>query len=513
MEQELLLLQQQRDLVEMLNDASIDQVLAINTDFEIIAWNKTCETETGLLKADVMGKPVTEVFPLLRKDENMLHCFKQALLGYKCFVPAEEQRYRAGYYEHHLVPLRKETRLIGVMIIIHDVAHRIKAESDLKEINKTFALFKRITDTCYDVVTCLDLSGKVIYWNPAAEKLYKFAADEVMGRSVKDFIIPAHKMEEYKELGVLSKRGESIVNRVTQRVDRDGQVIDILLNVFPVRDEHGRITGTCGISKDITEQLKYISSIQSLNEELVQKNHQLHNLNSELKAFTQLAVLNYNEPLRNLYLHLEQIVNDSAASLSSSGRANLRRSQAAVQKMKLLTEDVIGFASLGESELEKTALDMNEVCAGVLKDFESRLTHLSIDVKVDALPVINGYRSHAELLIRNLLDNAIKFRLKDAATKVHIRYERMVKEPVFPSKHLGKMEYDVIIVEDNGIGFGENDYDTIFQLFTRLQPDQYRGSGIGLAICKKIMEMHGGFIRATAVAGEGASFSCFFPAA
>ncbi len=512
MEQELLLLQQQRDLAEMLNDASIDQVLAINTDFEIIAWNKTCETETGFAKADVIGKPIMEIFPLLRKDDNMLRGFKQALLGYKCFVPSDEQHYRAGYYEHHLVPLRKESTLIGVMIIIHDVAHRIKAENDLKEINKTFALFKRITDTCYDVVTCLDLTGRVIYWNPAAEKLYKFSAAEVMGRPIKNFIIPAGKREEYKELGVVSKQGENIVNRVTQRVDRDGLVIDILLNVFPVRDEKGHIIATCGISKDITEQLKYIASIQSLNEELVQKNHQLHNLNAELKAFTELAVLNYSEPLRNLYLHLEQIVNDSGANLSSSGRANLRRSQSAVQKMKLLTEDVISFASLGESELVKTALDMNEVCADVLKGFESRFAKLSVAVKVDPLPVINGFRSHAELLIRNLVDNAIKFRLKDSATKIHIRYERVTKEPVFPSKHLGNAEYDVIIVEDNGIGFGANDYDNIFQLFSRLQPDVYRGSGIGLAICKKIMEMHGGFITATAIAGEGASFSCYFPA-
>ncbi|RYY22846.1 MAG: PAS domain S-box protein [Chitinophagaceae bacterium] len=127
-------------LAEMLNDCSIDRVMAIDLDWNIIAWNQASELASGLAKKDVIGKNLLEVFPSLKSDKELMHAIHGAFLGRKTFVLSDKEKLHRYYYENHFTPLKDETgRVIGVLNIKHDVAHRVKAENELKALNKSLA--------------------------------------------------------------------------------------------------------------------------------------------------------------------------------------------------------------------------------------------------------------------------------------------------------------------------------------------------------------------------------------
>ncbi|MDB5229888.1 MAG: domain S-box protein, partial [Chitinophagaceae bacterium] len=124
-------------LAEMLNDCSIDRVMAIDTDMVVIAWNNTSEITTGIKKADILGRPIAEALPQLMSNKLVATAIQQALNGYKSFVPSDRNSPELKYYESHFIPLMDENKIIGMMNIMHDVAHRIKVEEQLQKLNRS----------------------------------------------------------------------------------------------------------------------------------------------------------------------------------------------------------------------------------------------------------------------------------------------------------------------------------------------------------------------------------------
>lgn len=123
-------------LAEMLNDCSIDRFMAIDTAWNIIAWNRTSELVTGISRKDIYGKKLLEVFPQFEQDKEMMDAIRLALSGIKSFVPAHKNLFNRQHYENHFIPLtRPDNKLVGVMNIMHDVAHRMKAEQQLHQLN------------------------------------------------------------------------------------------------------------------------------------------------------------------------------------------------------------------------------------------------------------------------------------------------------------------------------------------------------------------------------------------
>ena len=242
-------------------------------------------------------------------------------------------------------------------------------------------------------------------------------------------------------------------------------------------------------------------------------NKELNSLNSELNTFTTIAGGNYRETLRHLYIHLEMIVTQDARNLSNSSRANLRRAQGAVQKMKLLTEDLMEFSKLHEIGSGKEDVDLNKIFQTVLGDFRDKLHLTAIAIECDPLPSIAGYAPLLSLLFHHLIDNAIKFRKTDKDHKITVTCRELEKEEGPDSEGAIKnSRYSVITIADNGIGFRQEESEKIFDLFYQShEKGRYKGSGVGLAVCKKIMEMHGGFLTAEGKPDGGGLFHCYFP--
>jgi len=253
--------------------------------------------------------------------------------------------------------------------------------------------------------------------------------------------------------------------------------------------------------------------VTNLNNSLFKMNTELNSLNSELKTFTNIVGGNYRETLRHLYISLEMIVTQDARNLSNSSRANLRRAQGAVQKMKLLTEDLLSFSKLHEIGTKEENVDLNKIFETSVSDLTSKPNHPSIDIKCDDLPSISGYAPLLSLLFHHLLDNSIKFRKADKDHKISITCREFENDSHLDNEGVVKnSRYLVITFADNGIGFHQEETEKIFEMFSQLhEKGKYRGSGVGLAVCKKIMEMHGGFLTAEGKPGEGAALSCYFP--
>jgi PAS domain S-box-containing protein len=370
-------------LAELINDASIDRILAINKETKIIAWNKMLESITGISKDESLGRDLFEVLPEMADIPEINRAIKSALKGFKSFVPSDKGSFSGSYCEHHFVPLHdEEGEVFGVLNIIHDVAHRIKVENELRKLNKA----------------------------------------------------------------------------------------------------------------------------------LVKKNKELKQKNSELVSFAHVTAHDLKEPLRKIYTFLEMILNKDADRLSEEGKVYFRRVQASAQRMGLLTDDILSYTQLNDENNREGSVDLNEVLQDAKQSLMESMTFSQAAIHTAALPAITGFRSLIFQLFKNILHNALKFRNPDATPVVEITSTTASGNDIKHADAVPEVQYCRVSVTDNGIGFDIKYADKIFQIFQRLHPDdQYAGTGMGLAICKKVMEIHQGFITAESSPGKGSTFHCYFP--
>jgi signal transduction histidine kinase len=230
-----------------------------------------------------------------------------------------------------------------------------------------------------------------------------------------------------------------------------------------------------------------------------------------LKTFTSITVNHYEKTLRNLYTSLEYVTSHDARHLSDAGKANVRRAQSAIQKLRLLTNDLVTYARLHELDTGLTAVDLNDVMAKVLRELTPKIEQPGARITVAALPTIQGYPLLLSSLFYHLLENAIKFAKPGIAPLIEVSYTHLAEMNNNPAA-LKDTPYAVISVADNGIGFPDSQAEKIFELFYRLQEKgTYKGSGVGLSICRKIMTLHEGYIVAKSTPDTGSVFTCYFP--
>jgi len=261
--------------------------------------------------------------------------------------------------------------------------------------------------------------------------------------------------------------------------------------------------------EDITNAKQAEEKIMQLNMALYAKNRRLEALSSELKTFNTIAANDYNETLKHLYNSMEFIINNDAKNLSDAGKANIRRAQAAIQKTKLLTDDIIAFSKIHPEE-QMTQVDLNEILVVVLNGLEEKIKAENAKICSDKLPIINGYPPLVSLLFHHLITNAIKFRKDELDPTIDIRHSVKNGSEIEHSAALANVTYDLISVIDNGIGFNPQEGEKIFTMFYRVHEKGKLKGGVGLAICKKIMDLHGGFI-ASECTPECTTFKCYFP--
>jgi signal transduction histidine kinase len=370
-------------LASVLNDASIDQILALDTDLHIIAWNKACEQTTGIPKTAAIGTLFTELRPAASGFPAIMEAIEIALKGSKSFVPWEKGSYGGGYFENHFIPLKEGGEhgpVTGVLNIIHDVAHRIRAKKEL----------------------------------------------------------------------------------------------------------------------------------QALNRALVAKNKELKQKTEELANFNWIASHDLKEPLRKIYTFIEMVATKEGQKISDSARSNLRRAQSAVQRIGLLTDDIVTFSQVTAPDEQLSEVDLHQLLLVAQHRHQKTIEDTGAVIAVEPLPVITGYANLLRHLWYHMLGNALKFHTPGVAPQVHIGYTYVAGKIVGLPEAVPDDYYHCISFKDNGIGIDPAHSEQIFGMFQQLHPrGAYKGTGMGLPICRKIVEAHEGFIAVESSTGRGATFYCY----
>lgn len=290
-----------------------------------------------------------------------------------------------------------------------------------------------------------------------------------------------------------------------------------LNRALPIHDESGNVVLWVGTATDIHEQKQWAVSleeqIEARTEQLVASNYDLRRSNENLEKFAYIASHDLQEPLRKIQ-SFGDILKAQYTDELGDGVDYLERMQTAASRMSLLIKDLLTFSRISTRQEMTASVSLNQVVAEVLDTLEVAIEQSGAQIQVGTLPRIPGDESQLRQLFQNLLSNSLKFRRAETVPVITIQAERVKAQELPASVRPGRLvpDYHQINVSDNGIGFDEKYIDRIFQVFQRLHTrNEFAGTGIGLAICEKVVTNHGGAITATSKPGQGATFIVYLP--
>ncbi len=260
-----------------------------------------------------------------------------------------------------------------------------------------------------------------------------------------------------------------------------------------------------GLTADLTAKVQF-------QQELENKMQALDQSNFELEQFAYIASHDLQEPLRKITSFGERIHSKYRENLGEEGSHYLTRMLGATQRMKLLIDSLLSYSRASRPEEPFTPVSLSEVVKNVLSDFELRIAEAKAEVKVEALPTIFALPTQMHQLFQNLIGNALKFNNPDRVLTIHIASSQASRQEISEGWLPTGQNFHKVTITDNGIGFESKYSEQIFTLFKRLHGrSEYEGAGMGLAICKRIVENHGGTIYATSQAGQGTTFTLLLP--
>ena len=342
-----------------------------------------------------------------------------------------------------------------------------------------------IVESSGDAIFSKTLDGIILNWNTGAERLYGYTAAEIVGQPV-SLLAPPELQEEIQRILERLRQGERVEPYETVRRRKDGTRVEVSLTVSPVKNASGQIIGASAIARDITVQ-------KQLARELAQRAAELARLNEELQQFAYTVSHDLNEPLRTVASFVALLAKRYQGKLDANADKYIALAVDGAQRMQQMIQDLLSYTRAGGPAAERAAVDCEAVLAQVVSDLQVVITEQQAAVTHDPLPTVTGEATRLKQVFQNLISNALKFR-GQAPPRVHVSARRVDGHWQFA-------------VRDNGIGIDPRQAGRLFQVFQRLhRRGEYPGTGIGLAICKKIVERHGGRIWVESQPGAGATF-------
>lgn len=349
-----------------------------------------------------------------------------------------------------------------------------------------------IVESSDDAIISEDLSGIIQSWNRGAQQMFGYTPAEVIGRPMSMLAAPDCPDDIQKVLDRIS-RGERVDHYLTRRLTKEGRVLSISLTVSPIRNAEGEIVGASKIARDVTEQLESDRTLRAANELLTR-------LNSDLEQFVYSASHDLQEPLRMISTSAGMIRRKCGDQLGASGDQYLGYILNGAMRMEQLLRSLRDFLVASASGNDAPDVSATDSLCIALVNLTPAIQNSGVLITYENLPWVRMHQFQMEQLFQNLIGNAIHYRNKQQP-KVHI-----------DAQPLGAMWQ--FSVTDNGIGIDPQYREHIFGIFKRLySAGDLTGTGMGLAICQRIVERAGGRIWVQSSLGEGATFFFTVPAA
>ena len=377
-----------------------------------------------------------------------------------------------------------EERNVGRVWSFRDITERRQAE----EVRLRLAA---IVESSNDAIISKSLDGVITSWNAAAEQLFGYRAEEMLGQSILR-LLPTERHAEEDMILARLRQGERIEHFETVRQTKAGRLVDVSVTISPIRDERGRIIGASKIARDITDHKRAEVERERLLTELQRSN-------AELQQFASVASHDLQEPLRMVSIYVQLLAQRYRETLDPEAQEFIGYAVEGAQRMKALIDALLAYARVGQREGHVSLVDCEVLLARTLTTLHLTVTERQAIITHDPLPTVQGDPVLLGQVFQNLLGNALKF-CTPAPPRIHVWAQRAGRQWQFA-------------VRDNGIGIAPQHNERIFEVFQRLHPRaEYPGTGIGLAICKKIIERHGGRIWVESTPGQGTTFFFTLPA-
>lgn len=368
--------------------------------------------------------------------------------------------------------------------------------------------YKVLFDQAPDAVVAINVQNQIVFWNRKAEAIFGWAAGDVLGHDLTSKIIPvAYREAHNRGMRHYLATGEvRVLNRTIEvpAINKQEQEFYIALTI--AKTQLKEETVFLAFIRDITQQRNNVLALE-------EKTKQLERTNRNLEEFAHGASHDLKEPIRKIHLfanRLKQMITDR---LNEEEIGYFSRIEKATERMQHLVDDLLAYSLAGWQEGKKEAVDLNDLLQNVLQDLDQIIAEKRAVVFIEPLPVVNGYPRQLQQLFQNLLSNALKYSKASEPPVIRIQAQTVAPPAEASTFTSATCDYfHLIKVCDNGIGFAQSQAEHIFGMFQRLHAKAaYEGSGIGLAIVRKSVENHGGFITANSEPNIGSTFNVYLP--
>lgn len=519
-----LLRQSEQRMRNLIDEALVATAVYLGEDMRIAFANQPMLDIMGK-GPSVIGKTFIEALPEMN-DQPYPAILKGVYTTGRAYQAEEDSAnlFRDGvmhtsYYNHSCKPLRDETGTVyGILNMAVDVSEMVAARKAVQANERS--LYRLIMHAPVGICIVEKEQHRVRIVNDHYLALIGKERQAIEGKNhwkalpqVQEAYAPV--FDEVFATGVAYHAREQEVTLL-----RDGRPERLFVSFVlePLHDEWGNTTSIIIVAVDVTQQVAARQQVEQLvaerTAEIQEVNRKLQNTNDELSQFVFIASHDLQEPLRKIKTFCHYLKDVEQQGLGNKGQDAVDRIISAAQRMTLLIKDVLDYATLGGGQATQdwTPVDLSKVVASVLKDLEHQIAEKEAEVIVGTLPVVCGSEPQMQQLFSNLLTNALKFSNRNQKPRVSISAESMQEGETQVLSLSDTLSYCKIIVQDNGIGFSNEFRDKMFVMFQRLHSkEEFTGTGIGLAIVKKIVDNHKGKIEAHGQAGVGARFTIYLP--
>jgi PAS domain S-box-containing protein len=510
-------LREQRELFRVTLHSIGDAVMTTDTEALVSYLNPVASDLTGWPLEEARGLPVQTVLRTTNEvtRESIDDIVKRVLVENRTVAMANHTvlRRRDGTeiaIEDSAAPIRDGAgNLLGVVIVFHDITEKRRAQEALRESAEKLRI---IADFTYDWEYWRSPENRFIHVSPSCERITGYRAEAFM-EDPELYLRIIHpedrdRMARHWRENELQRNLCEMEFRIIRRDGRERWIAHACLDVL---DENGKFLGRRASNRDITarkvaeEALR--KSRMDLEKRVRERTADLQERTKEMEDFTYIASHDLREPLRKISTFGDLLILKAGDSLNEQSRDYLRRMQDAAVRMDTLLTSLLDYSRVSRRNARIEKIHLGEPVEQSLSNLEIRIREKGAQVEIGELPVVEADPGQMVQLFQNLIGNALKFQSGDKPPVVKI-YAREKKE-----RGPGNETFYRVYVQDNGIGFDESKYlSQIFEPFQRLHGrGEFEGVGIGLGICKKIVERHGGTLTAKSTPGEGSTFIITLP--
>ena len=513
----------------MISEVEDYAILRLSLDGTVENWNKGAQKIKGYSEQEIIGRNFRIFYP---PEDQENHLPDRLLHEATTKGKAQHEGWRvrkdgSRFWGSISITALHDTdgKVIGFSKVTRDLTARrnseLKAEQHTRDLQLKNEQLRQSEDRYHRmisevedyVIILLSPKGIIENWNKGAEKIKGYTANEIVGKHFSIFYsaedrskrVPDKLLEEAQKNGRALHEG--------WRLKKDGTTFWGSVVMTSLHNDDGELIGFTKVTRDLTEKKITEDRLIATSLKLEEKNKELQRMNEELSSFAYISSHDLQEPLRKIQTFADRIMDLEYKNLSEKGRDYFQRMLRGAARMQKLIRDILAYSRTTTSEKTFEPTDLNEVLAQSRNELEVMILEKKAVIQNTPLPVLKVIPFQMQQLFNNLINNSLKFSQDGSPPQIFIRAELVDAESLdVPYTGLAK-KYCHLIFEDRGIGFEPMYAKKIFEVFQRLHGrSEYGGTGIGLAICKKIVENHRGMIWAEGKPHQGATFHVYLPA-